>query len=484
MLTMLDRHKVHTLRAAGYSYQRIATTLKIARSTVQRILAEPVVTATAVADPATVRRTRGVGRPRTTPALGATLAAWLTAEPHLSGREALRRLREQGQRLADSTFYRAWLTARGEARPTPVQVRFEGVPGEFAQFDFGECVVTLTDGRTQRIHFACYRLKYSRWMYVQVVPDQQVESLIRALLNGFVSAAGVPLRVVFDRPRTVVIGQTAEGLPKWNTTLERVAVDYGFTIEVCAPRRGNQKGSVEALVKFVKQNFFTQRRFADLAQDLPTQLLEWLTDVNTRRTSRATQQVPADRLAEEQPRLKPLAVDPDRYGLAFPVFVGPTAMVEFRAVRYAMPPAAASTPATLTLYPDRVRLVSKNGKHDVIHPRFPAHGVSYLPGQRAAQLAKVAGDRGRTYFMRERILELGEVAAAYVTELVHARPYVWAGDVDGLFTLLERVGDARFLQLVQYALFKRLFGAEYVLRLEQHLAPAAPPARPQQGGQG
>jgi len=128
-------------------------------------------------------------------------------------------------------------------------VRFEGVPGEFAQFDFGECDVTLTDSSTHRIHFACYRLKYSRWMYVQVVPDQKAESLIRALLNGFASAAGVPLRVVFDRPKTVVIGQTAEGLPQWNPTLERVAVDYGFTIELCAPRRGNQKGSVEALVQ-------------------------------------------------------------------------------------------------------------------------------------------------------------------------------------------------------------------------------------------
>jgi len=42
--------------------------------------------------------------------------------------------------------------------------------------------------------------------------------------------------------------------------------------------------------------------------------------------------------------LKPLAIDPDRYGLVFPVFVGPTAMVAFRGVRYAMPPDAAEYP--------------------------------------------------------------------------------------------------------------------------------------------
>ncbi len=33
-----------------------------------------------------------------------------------------------------------------------------------------------------RIHFAAYRLKYSRWVWVVVVPDERVESLVRALL--------------------------------------------------------------------------------------------------------------------------------------------------------------------------------------------------------------------------------------------------------------------------------------------------------------
>jgi len=45
MLSMLDRHQVQTLRAAGYSYRKIAATLQIALSTVQRVLREPAVTA-------------------------------------------------------------------------------------------------------------------------------------------------------------------------------------------------------------------------------------------------------------------------------------------------------------------------------------------------------------------------------------------------------------------------------------------------------
>ena len=97
------------------------------------------------------------------------------------------------------------------------------------------------------------------------------------------------------------------------------------------PRAGWQKGSVEALVKFVKRDFFTQRIFADVEQDLPSQLLGWLTQVNMQRKCRATNVVPADLLPEEQTRLRKLAIEPDRYGLVFPVFIGPTSVVEFRA---------------------------------------------------------------------------------------------------------------------------------------------------------
>jgi transposase len=92
-------------------------------------------------------------------------------------------------------------------------VRFEGVAGEFAQFDFGQTDVRLLDGRKQRIHFAAYRLKYSRWVWVVIVPDERIESLVRALLLCFEHAGGVPLRVVFDNPKTVVLGRTRTAAP-------------------------------------------------------------------------------------------------------------------------------------------------------------------------------------------------------------------------------------------------------------------------------
>jgi hypothetical protein len=274
----------------------------------------------------------------------------------------------------------------------------------------------------------------------------------------------VPLRVVFDNPKTLVV-KYDDGRPVWNATLAQVAIDYGFTIELCTPRQPQQKGSVENLVGFVKRAFFRARRFQDPTTDLPHQLSEWLVEVNTVRPCRATKEIPAVRLVAEQARLKPLAVAPNDYGLRFAVTVGPTAMVTHQSIRYAMPAAACGLPATLALYPDRVKIVTVGGRHEAVHPRFPTVGtVSYLPGQRAGQLQSVYGKRKRLYFMRERLLELGPVGEAYLTELVHQRPHTWAGDVERLFALLEELGDERFRQVLQRALMQQTFGAEYVIR--------------------
>jgi hypothetical protein len=71
--------------------------------------------------------------------------------------------------------------------------------------------------------------------------------------------------------------------------------------------------------------------------------------------------------------------------------------------------------------------------------------------------------------MRERLLELGPVGEAYVTELVHQRPHTWKGCVERLFNALELLGEARFRLVLQRALMQRLIGAEYVERLAAQL---------------
>jgi transposase len=466
MIRMIDRHAVQALVKSGLSTKDIAKQMGISVRSVQRIAKEPPVEEP---DDKQARNARRVGRPPLPGRVAERLRDLVAEDPQAPPLEVLRQLREEGVTLGESTFYRVLRVEKAKL-PSALMVRFEGVPGEFAQFDFGVADVRLLDGRAKRIHFAAYRLKHSRWVGVVIVPDERVESLVRALLACFEASGGVPLRVVFDNPKTVVLGRDENGRPRWNPTLAQVAIDYGFAIELCTPRSPEQKGSVENLVGWVKKSFFRARRFADLEHDLPRQLLEWLTQSNEERPSRATGVIPAERLAAERQRMKPLAVAPAEYALRFPVQVGPTAMVEFQGIRYAMPAGACGIPATLHLYPDRVRITTTGARFETTHPRFPRGRTSYLAGQRAEQLAAVAGARKRLYFMRERILELGRVGEGYLTELIHARPHTWKADVERLFALLEEVGEERFLRLLQRALFQRLYGAEYVVRIAAEVA--------------
>jgi transposase len=470
MLTMIDRHAVQALLQAGVPLQQIATQYGVSPRTVQRIGKEAPITDLSRA---AARQAHAVGRPAVSDEIREQLQALVSADPLAPPLEHLRLLRAGGVRVGESTFYRLYRELRATL-PVELMVRFEGVAGEFAQFDFGEVDLPLLDGRTHHLHFAAYRLKYSRWMWLEPVPDQRVESLVRSLLAGFAQAGGVPLQVVFDRPKTVVVGYTRDGhRPIWHPSLGQLAIDYGFAIELCAPHSPQQKGAVENLVGFAKRSFFRARRFADARDDLGQQLRQWLTYVNEERPNRATRVTPLVRLAEEHVRMKRLPIPPDDYALTFPVHVGPTAMVEFQGYRYAMPAPACGLPATLYLRPHTVRIVTAGGRYGVDHPRIPAVGtISYIPGQRAAQLAAVAGQRKRLYFMRQRLLELGPVAVHFLTELIHGRPHTWRGDVERLFGLLEQMGDPAFLQLLERADDEALYGADHLIRL------AARPVQP------
>ena len=58
---------------------------------------------------------------------------------------------------------------------------------------------------------------------------------------------------------------------------------------------------------------------------------------------------------------------------------------------------------------NRVKIVARS--HTVEHPRHAQVGrTSYLPDQRAELLAHVAGERGRLYFKRQQVLDLGRDA--------------------------------------------------------------------------
>jgi len=443
---MVDRLRVQTLRKAGYGLSEVARETGVSVSSVRRIVKEPVLEEVASGP---TPRTRGVGRPSAVEGFRPQIEELLEEDGALPTVEILSRLRSMGYSGGKSAVYALVREVR-PPKAEPPEVRFEGVPGEFSQHDFGQVKVTYADGACERIRFFASRLKFSRWTHVVPVADEKVESLIRALLMAFEAFGGVPLRAVFDNPKTIVTSR--KGAPvEWNTTFVHVPVDYGFGVELCWPRRPNQKGSVENLVGWVKSSFFKVRRFHD-RQDLDEQLAAWVDEVNLERPSRATNQTPSERIAAERERLKPLALAPEEYALRVPVTVRTTGFVEYAGVRYSMPPRTIGMPATLFLYPKRVRLLARDGT-EVEHPRTPLVGkTSYRSEDRVAKLAAVHGKRAKLYEQRQEILELGPPAERLLTEWVHNGRFHWKYQVESLHGLLLCHGAQRTLAAIERVL--------------------------------
>jgi transposase len=471
MLDMLKRHEIQVLRKAGHSLPNVADLAGVSVRSVQRVEDEAAVTSL---DSEAEHARRKIGRPSKAEPFRSFVVEQLTKEPDLISLEILRRARLDGYSGGKSALYELIHAVR--PKRVRLMTRFEGLPGEFSQHDFGEVDVRFMDGTRKRIHFFASRMKYSRWTEVSIVPNEQVETLVRVTVDHFAAIGGIPLLAVFDRPKTIANKWGRDGqVTEWNPTFAGVALDLGLGVELCWPHSPEQKGSVENLVKWVKGSFFKPRRFLD-EEDLQRQLREWHVEVNTQRPSRATGVIPEERMREERPRLRALKVAPADLALRIPITVGPTGMVSHETHSYSMHPDSLGIPGTLYLYRDRVRIVA--GRFEATHQRLfgDAPAKSTLPEHRAQRVAAVSGKRAKRYMQREHLLGLGHAALEYLTELTHRRPRVWIHDVSRLHHLLEQYGDDALRRAFERGLAEHAIGAEYVAH---YLEEAPPPvARP------
>ncbi|HJZ73213.1 MAG TPA: hypothetical protein VKE51_15825 [Vicinamibacterales bacterium] len=235
---MLKRHEIQVLRRAEHTWSEVAALSGVSEKTARRIAAEEAVTSV---DNTAERARRHVGRPSKAEAYRDVLVQALTDNPELRSVELLHRARQAGYGGGKSALYTLAQALR--VRTVIPLVRFEGLPGEFSQHDFGEVWVTYQDGIESKVHFFASRLKYSRWVEVTLVPDERVESLVRAVVDHLAAFGGIPLVTVFDRPKTVALKWGRDGVvTEWNPTFAGVALDLGIGVEVCWPYRPQEKG--------------------------------------------------------------------------------------------------------------------------------------------------------------------------------------------------------------------------------------------------
>lgn len=467
MYSQLERYVVQKLRDQNMPQSEVRDLTGISERSISRIEKEEQISEI---NEESFRKSHNMGRPSQVTEYESQIRQWLEAPRHIDdgpikSQEILARLRQQGYTGGKTAVYELVRRLRPKTKTKPI-VRFEGLPGEFSQHDFGQRWVTFADGSRKLIRFFASRLKYSRYVDIQIVENEQQETVVRSLLKAFENFGGVPIIGVFDNMSTAVKSREIrdDGSVKvhWTERFGQLAVDCGLVPLACWPYRPQEKGSVENLVGFVKGNFFCGRTFTDVG-DLKGQLQEWMAHVNDERPCDATGEIPAERLKREP--LQPLHHQAETYALKVAVVVRPTARVHYRGMEYSVP--AETTGQTVTLHLQQKQVAIYLDERLIAeHPRFPENGKSSVLPEHAEELFQVK--RGKPYAQRQLLLDLDPIVEPYLTELVHRRPLAWEGDVDATYQLYQRIGRSDLLAAIELAIELRCFGSEYLLEIVEH----------------
>ena len=147
----------------------------------------------------------------------------LTAFPGLTAVRLWRELRERGY----AGGYTAVKRAVRDIRPdpiTPFEVRFETPPGKQAQVDLARFEVEFTDelGVTRIVWLFSMVLGYSRLIWARFVVHQDLQSVLRCHIAALEAFGGAPREILYDRMKTAVIGEDADGLVIYNWGAARI----------------------------------------------------------------------------------------------------------------------------------------------------------------------------------------------------------------------------------------------------------------------
>jgi transposase len=403
----MERGAIQLLRKRGKSLRAIAAELGHSKTTIARALSEPV-------DQSSPRRQR-VSQ---VDPWRSQIAEWL--RQGLSGVRMLELAREDAERpypgcasVWRAAVRRERVVLEHEQAVADVPIRFEGLPGEYLQVDWGEIRhFPFTHQASGRRYFLACRLKYSRWVWVRFTTDMRQETLFRGLVDCFNALGCVPWVLVFDNMKTVTVGRDEQEQPIWHRALLQLAAEFDFHPVACWPESGNQKGSVESLVKFVKTNFLVGRSFVDDA-DLALQCVQWQTRVNTERPSQATDVTPLARLVEEVAKGGTLPRTAADYGFAEPGKVSSGALVAVLGNSYSVPIEHVGAPVTVRVQRQRI-VIWRDAERLAEHARAP--DGAHRRVRNAAHFAPLFGrkPRGQVMLYREVLLELGDVARVYL----------------------------------------------------------------------
>ena len=334
----------------------------------------------------------------------------LAQYPRLRSTRIFQMIRARGYEGGSSQLRRLVAQLRPVVQEPFLQLRT--LPGEQAQADWADFGEVRIGQARRRLSCFVITLSYSRALALNFFFDQTLESLLHAHVQAFAQFQGCPRVILYDNMRSVVLARY-ENQVRFHPRLLELAAHYHFAAHPCRPARGNEKGRVERVIRYIRESFFAARPFTTL-EDFNRQAHLWREQVAHQRPwPQDDSRTVAQAFAEEQPRLLPLPAHPLETDRLVSFHSGKTIYVRFDLNNYSIPPTAVGRALTLLASPSTIRILQDSveiarhrrcwDRRQVIEE--PAHRQALLEEKRRALGASPSGRLRQAAPESEALLE-------------------------------------------------------------------------------
>lgn len=274
---------------------------------------------------------------------------WYKQYPKLKALQVYERLKSYGYSGSYPTvalFTKKYRKPKGEAYHPLIFL-----PGEEAQIDW----FFFNHEHLGQVAGFVYLLSFSRYAWGVFYPKTTFEFFLTGHIECFRHLNGLARSHRYDNLKSVVLKRSPN--IEYNPQFLDFSRFYGFSIYVCNPYSGNEKGRVERLIRDIRSFLYTEE-FTDLA-DLNRKFAAWFGKRNNTIHS-STGKTPKELLPQERLISLPQGVYPARR--IIPARASKTALVEFETNKYSLPSTCASKTVEIAAYPYDIHILLSEKK--------------------------------------------------------------------------------------------------------------------------
>ena len=288
MITLEVLMDIRSMARRGYSQRAIARMTGLHRDTIKKYLqrnTKPIY--------------KGINRESQLNPFKALIDGWLSQQDYQASR-IHELLQCQGFNGSYDVVQRHVKELK-EQRDRVAYIRFETLPGQQAQVDFGDFTIECSDGSKMTIYCFIIVLGFSRKMYVEFIDRCTMPNFLRCHQRAFEFFGGIPAEILYDNMKNVVIKKLI-GKVEWNKTFLSFCLHYGFKPLATPAYSPWAKGKVERPIQYVRERFWRGYVYHDLSETNKN-IIQWIRTVADIRKHGTTKEKVTDRFEKERPFL-------------------------------------------------------------------------------------------------------------------------------------------------------------------------------------